>query len=197
MLAVDEAARLRARDPDAHDHRIRHRGRRATSRPDPPARAGAPVGGRRGEPGHLAGHLAERGLRHLRRVALARAHRAGGRRRTPPGSTRASRSSTSRRATRARRALQRHRLHPRRDDAAGAARAGRRRRLLRDPAHVDRRAPRRHGVHRGLHRAGRGDQRRRARRPVPGAGSTTTSCPTSDRGARRRASRRGAAPRSR
>ena len=45
------------------------------------------------------------------------------------------------------------RLHPRRDDAPGPARAGRRRGLLRDPAHVDRRAPRRHRVDRGLHRA--------------------------------------------
>ena len=50
---------------------------RRASRPDPPARARAPVGGRRREPRHVEGHLAERGLRHLRRVALARAHRAG------------------------------------------------------------------------------------------------------------------------
>ena len=168
------------------------------SRPDPPARARAPVGGRRGEPGHVEGHLAERGLRHLRRVAVARAHRAGSARPTaarryegaseldlPPGDPGPDELFGG------------TRLHPGRDDAAGAARAGGRRRLLRDPPHVDRRAPRRHGLHRGLHRAGRGDQRRRARRAVPDVAVRGPACPTSDGSARPRASRRGGSPRSR
>ena len=68
----------------------------------PAARAGPPVGRRRGEPGHLEGHLAERGLRHLRGVAVHRAHRrpVGGRQRSPVRGRSA--TSTCRRATPAR-----------------------------------------------------------------------------------------------
>ena len=172
--------RLRPRDADPHDHRLRHRAPGTRRRHHPPARAGPPVGRRRGEPGDVEGHLAERGLRHLRRVALHRAHRAAARPADiarqyegaaeldlPPGDPGLGR------------AVQRHRVHPRRHDAAGPARAGRRRRLLRDPAHLDRRAPR------------RAPRRPRTSSPWPSAisrrassttcsrpGSTPTSCPT-------------------
>ena len=47
------------------------------------------------------------------------------------------------------------RLRPRRDDAAGAAREGRRRRVLHDPAHLVRGEPQRQRDDRGLHRARR------------------------------------------
>ena len=91
----------------------------------------------------------------------------GPRRPTRRAGTRARPSSIHRRATQDPTSCSAARLHPRRHDVAGAPRAGGRRRLLRDPPHLDRRAPRQHGLHRGLHRAGRGDQRRPARRAVP------------------------------
>ena len=88
---------------------IAHRGPRG--RRHPAARAGPPVGGRRREPGDLEGHLAERGLRHLRRVALGRAH---GRRIARPTLARAVRGVRGARppARRPRRgrAVRRHRL---------------------------------------------------------------------------------------
>ena len=69
--------RLRAGEPDPTDlrhrmvHRLDHRrGRRR-------ARAGPPVVRRQPAPRAVAGHLAQRGFRHLRRVAVERARRPG------------------------------------------------------------------------------------------------------------------------
>ncbi len=67
------AARLRARDPDPFD--VRHR--RRVHRRVPGPRAGPPVVRRLHDPAAVGGHLAQRGLRHLRRDALVGGLRAG------------------------------------------------------------------------------------------------------------------------
>ncbi len=61
------------------------------------ARAGAPVVRRRRGPGHLAGHLAQRGLRHLRPVAVARRLRRLDRRRPGPGGRQPATAASTRR----------------------------------------------------------------------------------------------------
>ena len=71
-VVVDEPARVRARDPDAVDLRHRRRRQRVGHRP----RAGPPVVRRRRQPRHVAGHLAQRGVRHLRRAGCGRSTRA-------------------------------------------------------------------------------------------------------------------------
>ena len=105
------------------------------------ARAGPSVVRRQPDGGTVAPHLAQRGLRHLRRVALVRGpglrDRAGELRqpllRDPGGRSVLVRDH---RRPGAGAALRLRRIRPRGDDAASAAARGRRRRLLQDPAEV-------------------------------------------------------------
>ena len=66
--------------------------------------------------------------------------------------------------------VRRRRLPPRRDDPAGAPRRGRRRRVLVDPAHVDRDVRVRHGLDGRVHRAGRAGLRSGPWRPLRRSG---------------------------
>ena len=97
-VVVDEPLGVRPRDPDPVDLRHRRGHQRVGHRP----RARPPVVRRRRQPGHLAGHLAQRGVRHLRRAAVAGAPgRRWPRRRSPMRTGPARRCSTCRRPTRA------------------------------------------------------------------------------------------------
>ena len=121
-------------------------------------------------PLRLAQHLAQRGLRVLRRVDMERApgqdDRAGSsstptRARRPPH-----RAGSSRSATRARTAARLTDLHARRDDPARAAQADRRRGVLPPPAPLDH-APRAARVDRPVHRARRAHLGQAARHVLP------------------------------
>ena len=164
-------ARVRAREPDPPDLRdglLRRPGLlRGRGRP----RARPPVV--RGQPGRcaVAAHLAERGLRDLRGVALerrdARHSGAGDLRllllRHPRG--RPVLASRDRRS-RAGHAVRHRRLLPRRNDAAAAARGRRGRRLLQDPRALGAEARGRQRHDRRVHRARREDLGRGAGRAV-------------------------------
>ena len=188
------ADRVRARDADATRLLLdllarRQRGtdeRRLRRGP----RARPPVVRRRHRPEPLARHLAERGVRDLRRVPLDRAQR-----RTRPAAVLRGRAGglsrrrsalvdQDRRSGR-RPPLRPGRLPPRCADASGAPQRGRRRHVLgRDPSlgQVPRRGPRHD---RPVHRARREGFGKAARRPLRRCGSS----PRRSRRSRRRRAR--------
>ena len=166
---------LRARDPDAlgvlevllarpagqpHERRLRRR-----------PRDGPPVVRRRRGAGPLAGHLAQRGIRHLRRVAVGRVRGPGDARRVLPGHLRrlpGRRPVLDRHDRRPRRhgPVLEPRVLPWRHDPARPPRGRGRRRVLGDHPRVGGREQRRERHHRAVHRPGRGGVRPAARRPV-------------------------------
>ena len=127
--------------------------------------------GRRRRGRALEGNLAQRGLRHLHRVAVGGARGSGDAAADLPGDLRC---DSRRRPVLAHRGCRSGRRGPvrqpelraRSDDPAGAAQRGRRRRLLRDRAPVGPEHERRQRHHRGVHRPRRADLGRAARRPV-------------------------------
>ncbi len=154
-------------------------------------RARTPVVRRQRRGRALEGHLAERGLRDLRRVAVGRARGSGDPGGDLPGHLRPDPRRRPAVVGRDRRpgrrpAVRQRGLRARRDDPAGAAKQGRRQRVLPHPAQVggdeERRQRPDRGVHgaRGEHLRRRGLSPPRPACPVRGASSTSPSpgsCP--------------------
>ena len=155
------------RGPGHVDLRGQPRRRAAHPRAARRARAGAPVVRQQPHDRRLAPHLAQRGLRDLRGMAVVGVVRRPHRRGTRPGVARARRGEAGR--PRPRRPgggadVRRAGLQARRAGAARPARPDRRRALLRAAARLDGAAPPRDGDHGAVRRPGRAARRHGPRR---------------------------------